>query len=178
MTTKEMWDAYRTEKTSSIKKQLILNYIKLVHYVIHNSKFINFDTLDDRDYFQFGVEGLSEAIDRFDPQHGTKFETYAIPRIKRKIIEEIRKVDKTAPDISMEYIPSKPKVVESLLEAIKDLDVRDKRMLTYYYFESLSYGEIAKLLHVSPDHVSQVHRRILEILKSKLSYPEEESIGV
>ena len=43
-------------------------------------------------FFQFGVEGLSEAIERFDPSYGTKFETYAIQRIRGKIIDEIRKI--------------------------------------------------------------------------------------
>jgi RNA polymerase sigma factor for flagellar operon FliA len=47
--------------------------------------------LDRRDYFQFGIEGLSEAIDRFDPDYGTKFETYAIQRIRGKIYDELRK---------------------------------------------------------------------------------------
>ncbi|MDP1995042.1 MAG: sigma-70 family RNA polymerase sigma factor, partial [Ignavibacteria bacterium] len=37
---------------------------------------------------------LSEAIDRFDPEYGTKFETYAIKRIRGKIIDELRKLQK------------------------------------------------------------------------------------
>jgi RNA polymerase sigma factor for flagellar operon FliA len=48
--------------------------------------------MNDKDYFQFGIEGLSEAIDRFDPSVGTKFETYAIQRIRGKIIDELRKI--------------------------------------------------------------------------------------
>ncbi|MGE5432477.1 MAG: sigma-70 family RNA polymerase sigma factor [Syntrophomonadaceae bacterium] len=70
----------------------MMNYTNLVHYVIHNSKFISLNIVDDRDYFQFGIEGLSEAIDRFDPEYGTKFETYAIQRIRGKIIDELRKI--------------------------------------------------------------------------------------
>jgi RNA polymerase sigma factor for flagellar operon FliA len=31
-------------------------------------------------------------VDRFDPDYGTKFETYAIQRIKGKIIDELRKI--------------------------------------------------------------------------------------
>ncbi|MDP3150457.1 MAG: sigma-70 family RNA polymerase sigma factor, partial [Ignavibacteria bacterium] len=50
--------------------------------------------LDERDYLQYGIEGLSEAIDRFDPEYGTKFETYAIKRIRGKIIDELRKLQK------------------------------------------------------------------------------------
>ncbi len=89
---KGLWDAYKEMPNSETKKQIMVNYTNLVHYVIHNFKFMNLDVIEEKDYFQFGVEGLSEAIDRFDPDYGTKFETYAIQRIRGKIIDELRKL--------------------------------------------------------------------------------------
>ncbi|MCL5030691.1 MAG: sigma-70 family RNA polymerase sigma factor [Bacteroidetes bacterium] len=204
-----LWAEFKSSPTSSRKKQIILNYIKLVHYVIHNSKFINLDILDDRDYFQFGVEGLSEAIDRFDPQYGTKFETYAIQRIRGKIIDELRKlqikprpvladkqnkavysnvslnspVDDEDGYLLYEVIPDdneipdetaeKNEVKELLVKAIKNLDERDRLIITLYYFENLNYKEIAKLLNITVSRVSQVHSRIIEMLKTKLAYINE-----
>jgi len=91
METTQLWNQYQVKPTEAIKKQLILCYTNLVHYVIHHSRFANLNIFDTRDYFQFGIEGLSEAIDRFDPDFGTKFETYAIQRIRGKIIDEVRK---------------------------------------------------------------------------------------
>ncbi|MBU2492250.1 MAG: sigma-70 family RNA polymerase sigma factor [Bacteroidetes bacterium] len=87
-----LWDTFKQEPSPSVKKQIMVNYTNLVHYVIHNSKFMNLTVVDEKDFFQFGVEGLSEAIDRFDPDYGTKFETYAIQRIRGKIIDELRKL--------------------------------------------------------------------------------------
>ncbi|MFZ0452504.1 MAG: sigma-70 family RNA polymerase sigma factor [Ignavibacteriaceae bacterium] len=100
MDNSQLWNEYKVSPTTELKKKIMMNYTRLVHYVIHNSRFINLDILDDRDYFQFGIEGLSEAIDRFDPDYGTKFETYAIQRIRGKIIDELRKLQKkrTSPD--------------------------------------------------------------------------------
>lgn len=92
MDTNTLWAEFKMHPSEELKKKIILNYTNLVHYVIHHSKFINMNILDDRDYFQFGIEGLDEAIERFDPEYGTKFETYAIQRIRGKIIDEIRKV--------------------------------------------------------------------------------------
>jgi RNA polymerase sigma factor for flagellar operon FliA len=89
-----LWNEYKNSPTTVLKKKIILNYTKLVHYVIHHSRFVYHDILDERDFFQFGIEGLSEAIDRFDPEYGTKFETYAIKRIRGKIIDELRKLQK------------------------------------------------------------------------------------
>jgi len=90
----QLWNEYKVSPIPELKKKIMINYIRLVHYVIHNSRFINMDILEDRDYFQFGIEGLSQAIDRFDPDYGTKFETYAIQRIRGKIIDELRKLQK------------------------------------------------------------------------------------
>jgi RNA polymerase sigma factor FliA len=94
MNNQSLWHEYKISPNSELKKQIMLNYTKLVHYVIHHSKFANLDILDSRDYYHFGVEGLSEAIDRFNPDYGTKFETYAIQRIRGKIIDELRKLQK------------------------------------------------------------------------------------
>ena len=49
--------------------------------------------MEKEDFFHFGIEGLSQAIDRFDPNRGIKFETYAIMRIKGEIIDEVRKLE-------------------------------------------------------------------------------------
>jgi RNA polymerase sigma factor for flagellar operon FliA len=92
MTNQVLWTNYKQKPMPEIKKQIIGSYTNLVHYVIHNFKFMKLNVVEEKDYFQFGVEGLSEAIDRFDPDYGTKFETYAIQRIRGKIIDELRKL--------------------------------------------------------------------------------------
>jgi RNA polymerase sigma factor for flagellar operon FliA len=91
METTALWTQYKQSPTDILKKQLLLCYTNLVHYVIHHSKFVNLNIFESRDYFQFGIEGLSEAVERFDPEFGTKFETYAIQRIRGKIIDELRR---------------------------------------------------------------------------------------
>lgn len=92
MNSNTLWVEYKANPDSAIKKQIMLQYTNLVHYVIQHSRFIAQAVVDEEDYFQFGVEGLSEAIERFDPEYGTKFETYAIQRIRGKIIDELRKL--------------------------------------------------------------------------------------
>jgi RNA polymerase sigma factor FliA len=94
MNNQTLWNEFKVSPNTDLKKKIIMNYTRLVHYVIHHSKFINLDILDSRDYYHFGIEGLSEAIDRFNPDYGTKFETYAIQRIRGKIIDELRKLQK------------------------------------------------------------------------------------
>ncbi|MBU1097647.1 MAG: RNA polymerase subunit sigma [Ignavibacteriae bacterium HGW-Ignavibacteriae-2] len=204
MDTNTLWAEYKAQPNTLLKKKIILSYTNLVHYVIHHSKFATMNIFDDRDYFQFGIEGLNEAVDRFDPDFGTKFETYAIQRIRGKIIDELRKAqikprilsredsnqvqysnvslnqpinqedgsmlyevlpaDVETPDFETEKIEAK----EKLIEAIKNLNERDRMIITLYYFEHLSYKEIADVLDISVSRISQIHSKIIENLKSML----------
>jgi RNA polymerase sigma factor FliA len=209
MNNSTLWADFKKEPTEALKKQIVINYINLVHYVIHNSKFVSFDIIDDRDFFQFGIEGLSEAIDRFDPEYGTKFETYAIQRIRGKILDELRKIqikpranvndkenqvhysnvsltssyDNEEGYMLYEVIPSdsenpeqsyeKSEVKETLINAIKALEERDRLIITLYYYENLSYKEIAQVLNITVSRVSQVHTKILELLKQKMNILHE-----
>ena len=204
MNNTELWSQFKQNQSPILKKQIILNYVNLVHYVIHHSRFTINNILDERDYFQYGIEGLNEAIDRFDPDYGTKFETYAIQRIRGKIIDELRKLQKKykndANETSIEsfytnvslnnspededgytlgeIIPNdsesvsdtveKSEMKEFLMSAIKELNERDRLILSLYYFENLNYKEIAELLKITISRVSQIHTRIVKDLKSKL----------
>lgn len=92
MNNSELWKEYKLTPTPALKKEIIMKYLNLVHYVIRKTPLSKNQILDERDFFQYGIEGLSEAVDRFDPDYGTKFETYAIQRIRGKIIDELRKL--------------------------------------------------------------------------------------
>jgi RNA polymerase sigma factor for flagellar operon FliA len=200
----ELWQQFKQNQSPILKKQIILNYVNLVHYVIHHSKFAINSILDERDYFQYGIEGLNEAIDRFDPDYGTKFETYAIQRIRGKIIDELRKlqskfksdtnessIESFYTNVSLSRSPEdedgytlgeviandtesaattieKTEMKEFLMNAIKDLQERDRLLLSLYYFENLNYKEIAELMKITVSRVSQIHSRIMKDLKSKL----------
>ena len=87
------WQAFYKEKTPQLRDQLMVKYLGLVHYVV-NKLFKTMPTNVDReDLVNIGVIGLSEALDRYNPYFGIKFETYAIPRIRGAIIDELRKQD-------------------------------------------------------------------------------------
>jgi len=93
MTTAMLWKEYKKSKSSSLKEALIKQYLRLVYYVIHRTELKGANLLNEKDFYQFGILGLNEAIERFDPNYGVKFETYAIPRIRGMILDELRKLD-------------------------------------------------------------------------------------
>lgn len=45
------------------------------------------------DLVSYGIFGLIDAIDKFDPGKDVKFETYASLRIRGSILDQIRKMD-------------------------------------------------------------------------------------
>jgi RNA polymerase sigma factor for flagellar operon FliA len=49
--------------------------------------------IEQTDLVSYGIFGLIDAIDKFEPERGFKFETYAIARIKGAIIDELRSID-------------------------------------------------------------------------------------
>jgi RNA polymerase sigma factor FliA len=49
--------------------------------------------VEEADLISYGLVGLISAIERFEPEREIKFETYALPRIKGAIIDELRALD-------------------------------------------------------------------------------------
>ncbi len=88
-----IWIEYKKSNDIRYRQKLVLKYMGLVKYVVRKMIKNYPQALEEGDLYQIGVLGLAEAIDRFDPEYGIKFETYAIPRIKGSIIDELRKLD-------------------------------------------------------------------------------------
>jgi len=89
----ELWVQYRKTRDMKIREAFIKQYAPLVKYVAgkvavgmpHN---VEFD-----DLVGFGVFGLLDAIDKFDPDKNVKFKTYAVTRIRGAIFDELRSID-------------------------------------------------------------------------------------
>ncbi|MGA2298090.1 MAG: FliA/WhiG family RNA polymerase sigma factor, partial [FCB group bacterium] len=88
-----IWENYQKEKSLKVKHELILHYIWLVKYVIQLMNLPINSILDEEDFLNIGILGLHESIERFELERGVKFESYAIPRIKGIIQDELRRLD-------------------------------------------------------------------------------------
>jgi len=93
VTVNQIWETYKSTGNPKLRQDLTVKYLGLVKYVVR--KMIkNFpQAIEEQDLYHIGVIGLVEALERFNPNYGIKFETYAIPRIKGSIIDELRKLD-------------------------------------------------------------------------------------
>ena len=88
------WRAYLVDRDPGLKEQLILQYAPLVKYVVGRLAIGLPNIMDFEDVLSYGTLGLIEAVDRYDPTKGVKFETYAIARIRGAIIDALRALDR------------------------------------------------------------------------------------
>ncbi len=87
-----MWKSYVETKDPKIKEELIRRYSPMVKYIVSRLRGALPPGVDEEDLLSFGIMGLLEAIDRFNPNRNVKFETFASLRIKGAIIDELRKL--------------------------------------------------------------------------------------
>ena len=91
--TTRLWAEYKKNGDRQVRDQLIVLYSPVVKYVAARVAVGLPQHVDGSDLVSYGIIGLIDAIDRYDPVRKVKFETYAIPRIKGAIIDELRAID-------------------------------------------------------------------------------------
>ncbi|HOV69202.1 MAG TPA: FliA/WhiG family RNA polymerase sigma factor [Clostridia bacterium] len=90
---RSVWLKYRKSKDINIRNHILLHYAPIVKYVVARLNTRVNSYLDSNDMAGWGMLGLIDAIERFDPDKGVKFTTYASLRIRGHIIDQIRKQD-------------------------------------------------------------------------------------
>lgn len=240
----ELFKIYRKTRDQEIKKKLMMLYIDFVRNIVKKMNLTYSGALlGEDDLVDIGMIGLSDAIDRFNPKLGVKFETFAYPRIKGSIIDEIRRVDNlprsvrdkidqidkvrarienrvgdiadheliaseaglsiekynqvaalgySSKNISFnlgigenaelgDFVKSECKdpeenlidneIKQAIADEIKKLTEKERLVIVLYYYEELTFKEIAEILHLSESRVSQLHsvalKKIRDSLKSK-----------
>lgn len=126
------------------KEGLVKKYIPLVKYIasrviIGKTKYIDYD-----DLVGYGMLGLMDAMQKFDPSKGMKFSTYASIRIRGSMIDELRRISpisKSAMDKLNRYN-----------EAVEKLQMKN--------FKEPKLEEVAKELDMSLKEVAQIENYI------------------
>lgn len=88
-----LWRRYKANKDPHARERLVLTYAPLCKYVAGRMGSTLPSYIDLEDLTSYGLVGLLDAIDRFEPSRGVKFETFALARIRGAIIDELRSLD-------------------------------------------------------------------------------------
>ena len=225
-------------------ERILAQYHRLVQHVVHRHFRASAPEVPREELVQAGMIGLSEARERYDPALGVKFETFAYPRIRGAISDELRRQGRLTrtqmlrgrriaraqemlaqehqQEIGDEAVAARlgvsttvyaqwqaelqhaaptsldqPLTAQSrdnfyqvmenrhssnpqsvmetheqwrlLARLIRQLPEKYRVMIVLYYYEQLNFREIGEILQVSESRISQMHSRVMERLKRKLS---------
>lgn len=87
---RDLWLEYRSSHSQALREQLVEHYAPLIKHVMARLPVRLPAHVDQDDLLGYGAVGLLEAIDRFDPDMGIKFETFARKRIRGAALDALR----------------------------------------------------------------------------------------
>ncbi|HEV2783501.1 MAG TPA: FliA/WhiG family RNA polymerase sigma factor [Actinophytocola sp.] len=88
-----LWRRFGEHRLPTLRDRLVLHYAPLVKYVAGRVGTGLPAHVDMADLIQSGIFGLVDAIEKFEPNRGLKFETYAMQRIRGAILDDLRAQD-------------------------------------------------------------------------------------
>lgn len=109
-----LWQAFGQRRDQCLRDRLVLHYAPLVKYVAGRVGTGLPSHVEVSDLIQSGIFGLVDAIEKFEPERGLKFETYAMQRIRGAILDELR-----AQDWVPRSVRSRARDVERALERLE-----------------------------------------------------------
>jgi len=144
------------------KEVALSRYAPLVKYVVDRLALHLPKSVERDDLISAAIIGLFDALEKYDASKGTKFETYAIWRIRGAILDELRSLDWASRSIRR-----KARNVE---EVARELGQRLGRAATE--------EEVADALNLSPTELSrlldEVHGTALLSLSKSVSSDEDQ----
>ncbi|RKX76332.1 MAG: RNA polymerase sigma factor WhiG [Spirochaetes bacterium] len=139
-TEQELWEQYRKTKDSRIRDKFVKQYAPLVKYVAGKVAIGMPHNVEFDDLVGFGVFGLFDAIDKFDPEKHVKFKTYAVTRIRGAIFDELRSIDwvpRSVRQKSREIEEVVHKLESSLGRSASDREIAKEMGITEEEFQKL-----------------------------------------
>ena len=137
----QLWQLYLDNRQSrEYRDKLIVQYIYLAKYVVGRIKVNLPPSFSFEDIVSFGIEGLIDAIEKYHPSKGAKFESYALMRIRGAIIDKIR---------SSDWLP------RTLRRKIKEVKIATER-LKQQIGRAPTTKEIADVMGLSEDKVVEI----------------------
>jgi RNA polymerase sigma factor for flagellar operon FliA len=153
---------YATTASEAERDRLILGHLALLQHIVGRMSLDVPGRIQRDDLFGWGMRGLIEAADSFEPARGLAFSTFAFPRIRGAILDELRSLDWASRSIRR-----KARTVE---EAARDLGQKLGRAATE--------EEVAEALNLSPSELSrlmdEVHGTALLSLSKAVSTEDDQ----
>ena len=139
-----LWSEFKETGAQTLRNQLIVYYSPFVRYVASRVSAGLPQHFEEEDLVSYGIIGLIDAIERFELDRNLRFETYAIPRIKGAIFDELRAIDWV------------PRSVRTMAKAVEQAFARLEGTLR----RTPNEAEVAAELEMSVDDLHKALRKI------------------
>jgi RNA polymerase sigma factor for flagellar operon FliA len=108
-----LWRRFKQSGDRDARDRLVLQYSPLVKFVAGRVRSGLPAAVEQADLVSDGVIGLMDAIDKFEPERGLQFQTYAVSRIRGAMVDGLRASD---------WVP------RSVREKIRDIEAAQTRL--------------------------------------------------
>jgi RNA polymerase sigma factor for flagellar operon FliA len=151
---RELWRRYKERGDGSARERLVVAYSPLVKFVAGRTGARLPSHVDQADLISYGMIGLIEAMERFEPGRQIRFETFAMQRIRGAIIDELR---------SLDWVP------RSVRSRARDIEGANSK-LEHELGRAPTDGELAEKLGMSEEDLQEA---LLQISNSSILALEE-----
>ncbi|MBR0098003.1 MAG: sigma-70 family RNA polymerase sigma factor [Synergistaceae bacterium] len=171
----ELWSSFKNNNDLNAREELIVAYRPLVFWI---AKKINFNKNNNnlsQDLIQEGMLALIHAVDKFEPERGFKFATYAFHRIRGQMINMLERSEKRAPlpvaDEILEFYDNNNDNFErdddwlNVSEIISRLPGREAEIVSALFFEHKEPKDIASEKKIDISHVYRLRRAAVARIK-------------
>lgn len=146
MPEQELFNEYRKTKDLELRNFLVMKHSPIIKHIIGKIGIKKSYRIESDDLFSYGVIGLIDAINKFDPKKDTRFITYAFYRVHGAIFDGIRDYD---------YTSRKTRKLSKKIEQTREaLEMRLGRMVTQ--------KEVAQEMGMSDKIFQQICIRIIQ----------------
>ncbi len=153
----ETWRRFKKTGDRTARNQLVLAYSPIVKYAAGRMASRMPAHVELADLISYGLGGLIEAVERFEPGRGIKFESYAGTRIRGAILDELR---------SLDWVPRRVRNdAREIEKATVELSTRLHRAPTD--------AELAAKLSMEPEQLDACLQRVSDARMIALDQPWE-----
>src|SRR2546427_313545 len=92
-TDRSRWHEFARTRCPELREAIIRDHAILARRAVERLQITPWGCVSKDDLLSHALVGLIDAVDRFDPEFGTPFEGYAMPRIRGAILDALRKLD-------------------------------------------------------------------------------------
>ncbi|MFZ5826799.1 MAG: FliA/WhiG family RNA polymerase sigma factor [Bacillota bacterium] len=135
---KDLWQRWRQSQDTAARDELTRSYLWLVRYIAGRLMVGLPSHVDQSDMEGHGCFGLLEAMNRYDPERGVRFETFAIPWIRGACFEGLR---------AMQWAPA-------LRKRARQFEKAQEELLTALGREP-SREELAQHMGLTPEEIDK-----------------------